>query len=119
MDPFAQEPDGSDAEWAFLVNDMPWETYKRRYPNSQMASFTEDELSALGTDTQHWVSGDEGAGRAVRVAEYYRWRRTTSAGCCWTTGRTVTTMRFPRADGAGRARRPAARRKRSRRCIGR
>ena len=72
MDPFAQEPDGSDAEWAFLVNDMPFATYKRRYPNSQMASFTEDELSALGTDTQHWVSGDEGAGRAVRVAEYYR-----------------------------------------------
>ena len=72
MDPFAQEPDGSDAEWAFLVNDMPFAAYKRRYPNSQMASFTEDELSALGTDTQHWVSGDEGAGRAVRVAEYYR-----------------------------------------------
>ena len=72
MDPFSQEPDGSDAEWAFIVNDMPWETYKRRYPQSKMASFTEDELSALGTDTQHWVSGDEGAGRAVRVAEYYR-----------------------------------------------
>ncbi|MEI6467654.1 MAG: portal protein, partial [Verrucomicrobiota bacterium] len=72
MDPFSQEPDGSDAEWAFIVNDMPWETYKRRYPHSKMASFTEDELSALGTDTQHWVSGDEGAGRAVRVAEYYR-----------------------------------------------
>jgi hypothetical protein len=72
MDPFAQEPDGSDAEWAFLVNDMPWDAYKRRYPKSQMASFSEDELSALGTDTQHWVSGDEGAGRAVRVAEYYR-----------------------------------------------
>jgi hypothetical protein len=72
LDPFAQEADFSDGTWAFLVNDMPWETYKRRYPNSQMASFTEDELSALGTDTQHWVSGDEGAGRAVRVAEYYR-----------------------------------------------
>ena len=72
LDPFAQEADFSDGTWAFIVNDMPWDTYKRRYPNSQMASFTEDELSALGTDTQHWVSGDEGAGRAVRVAEYYR-----------------------------------------------
>jgi hypothetical protein len=75
LDPFAQEADFSDGTWAFLVNDMPWDTYKRRYPNSQMASFTEDELSALGTDTQHWVSGDEGAGRAVRVAEYYRLER--------------------------------------------
>ena len=72
LDPFAQEADFSDGTWAFIVNDMPWDTYKRRYPKSQMASFTEDELSALGTDTQHWVSGDEGAGRAVRVAEYYR-----------------------------------------------
>jgi hypothetical protein len=72
LDPFAQEADFSDGTWAFIVNDMPWDTYKRRYPNSQMASFTEDELSALGTDTQHWVSGDAGAGRAVRVAEYYR-----------------------------------------------
>ncbi len=72
MDPFSQEPDGSDAEWAFLVNDMPWDAYKRRYPESQMAAFSEGELSALGTDTQHWVSGDEGAARAVRVAEYYR-----------------------------------------------
>jgi hypothetical protein len=80
LDPFAQEPDFSDGQWAFLVNDMPWETYKRRYPNSQMASFTEDELSAAWDDTQHWVSGDEGAGRAVRVAEYYRWIRRQAPG---------------------------------------
>ena len=72
LDPFAQEPDYSDGQWAFLVNDMPWSTYKRRYPNSQMASFSEDELSAIGMSTQSWVSGDEGEGRAVRVAEYYR-----------------------------------------------
>ena len=72
LDPFAQEPDFSDGQWAFLVNDMPWSTYKRRYPNSQMASFSEDELSAIGMSTQSWVSGDEGEGRAVRVAEYYR-----------------------------------------------
>ena len=72
LDPFAQEPDFSDGQWAFLVNDMPWSTYKRRYPNSAMASFSEDELSAIGMSTQSWVSGDEGEGRAVRVAEYYR-----------------------------------------------
>ena len=72
LDPFAQEPDFSDGQWAFLVNDMPWSTYKRRYPNSQMATFSEDELSAIGMNTQSWISGDEGEGRAVRVAEYYR-----------------------------------------------
>ena len=75
LDPFAQEADFSDGTWAFLTNDMPWETYKRRYPKSQMASFSEDELSALGVETQTWVTGDAGAGRAVRVAEYYRLER--------------------------------------------
>ena len=72
LDPFAQEPDYSDGAWAFIINDMPWAAYKRRYPNSAMASFSEDELSAVGMSTQSWVSGDEGEGRAVRVAEYYR-----------------------------------------------
>jgi len=72
LDPFAQEPDYSDGQWAFIINDMPWAAYKRRYPNSEMASFSEDELSAIGMNTQSWVSGDEGEGRAVRVAEYYR-----------------------------------------------
>jgi len=78
LDPFSQEPDYSDGQWAFLTNDMPWETYKRRYPNSQMASYTEEELSTIGTTTQHWVSGSEGAARAVRVAEYYRLEYETS-----------------------------------------
>ena len=78
LDPFAQEPDFSDGQWAFLINDMPWETYKRRYPRSEMATFSEDELSSIGMNTQHWVSGTEGAGRAVRVAEYYRMEYETS-----------------------------------------
>ena len=72
LDPFSQEPDGSDGEWAFLVNDMPWDTYKRRYPNSKMANYSEDDLDAVGITTPEWISGGEGAGRAVRVAEYYR-----------------------------------------------
>jgi len=78
LDPFAQEPDFSDGQWAFLINDMPWSTYKRRYPDSEMATFSEDELSAVGMNTQSWVSGDEGEGRAVRVAEYYRIEYETS-----------------------------------------
>ena len=78
LDPFAQEADASDGEWAFVVNDMPFDTYKRRYPKSAMAAYSEDELSAVGISTPSWVSGDEGASRAVRVAEYYRLEYTTS-----------------------------------------
>ena len=78
LDPFAQEADASDGEWAFVVNDMPWDTYKRRYPKSAMAAYSEEELSAVGISTPSWVSGDEGASRAVRVAEYYRLEYTTA-----------------------------------------
>jgi|TARA_R110000751_G_scaffold9650_2_gene35872 hypothetical protein len=78
LDPFAQEPDWSDGQWAFLVQDMPWETYKRRFPKSKMAAFSEDELSIIGVETPKWISGDPGdAGRAVRVAEYYRLEHAT------------------------------------------
>jgi len=73
LDPFAQEADGSDGEWAFLVQDMPWDTYIRRYPKSQMAAFDADEFSLVGVQTPEWVTGEaDSAGRAVRVAEYYR-----------------------------------------------
>ena len=78
LDPFAQEADCSDGEWAFVVNDMPFDTYKRRYPKSAMAAYSEEELSAVGISTPSWVSGDEGASRAVRVAEYYRLEYTTT-----------------------------------------
>ena len=78
LDPFAQEADASDGEWAFVVNDMPFDTYKRRYPKSAMAAYSEEELSAVGISTPSWVSGDEGASRAVRVAEYYRLEYTTA-----------------------------------------
>ena len=73
LDPFAQEADGSDGQWAFLVNDMPWEAYIRKYPHSQMAAFDDDEFSLVGMKTPNWITGEaDSAGRAVRVAEYYR-----------------------------------------------
>ena len=73
LDPFAQEPDGSDGQWAFLVQDMPWDTYIRKYPDSEMAAFDADEFSLVGVQTPEWVTGEaDSAGRAVRVAEYYR-----------------------------------------------
>ncbi len=74
LDPFAQESDWSDGQWAFLIQDMPWDTYIRRFPKSKMAALNEDEqLAIVGVETPQWMSGDlESAGRAVRVAEYYR-----------------------------------------------
>jgi hypothetical protein len=78
LDPFAQEPDWSDGEWAFLVNDMPWDTYTRRFPKSKLVGYSDDEFAIIGVETPNWVTGEaDAAGRAVRVAEYYRLEYTT------------------------------------------
>jgi hypothetical protein len=118
LDPFSQEPDYSDGQWAFLTNDMPWETYKRRYPKSQMASYTEDELSTVGTTTQHWVSGSEGAARAVRVAEYYRLEYETSRKVLLDDGSESMEDAIPEGRTAEPALTPARRSRRSPFCIG-
>lgn len=70
LDPAANEPDGSDAERALIVEDIPWRTYKRLHPKSTLASYTDEQFVALGNDRPGWVTG-EGEGRAIRVAEYF------------------------------------------------
>lgn len=70
LDPFHQEPDGSDAEWAFIVSDVQFDRYKREYSKSQMAGFDGNQLSSLGDRAPDWCNGD-GESRTVRVAEYF------------------------------------------------
>ena len=64
MDPFASEPDYSDAAWGFLWDDIPMKEYKRDYPDSQLASIT--EFGALGDVPPDWITKD-----TVRIAEYF------------------------------------------------
>ena len=70
LDPFHQEPDGSDAEWAFIVEDVPWTRFTREHPDSDLASFSEQDFSSLGDNAPGWMNG-EGEARTVRVAEYF------------------------------------------------
>jgi hypothetical protein len=70
LDPAASEPDGSDAERALIVEDMPVRKYKRLFPKSKLASYSDEEFVALGNERPGWVTG-EGDGRAVRVAEWF------------------------------------------------
>ena len=100
LDPFAQEPDGSDGQWAFLVQDMPWDTYIRKYPDSEMAAFDADEFSLVGVQTPAAARGG--------------WRNTSGSNMrpggasCSMTGAMRLTTRFPtggrRARGTGRGR---------------
>lgn len=70
-DPSAQEPDWSDGEWLFMVEDIPWDRYKRTWPESQLAQSEDGELVTMGVSQPEWVRNDK-AGRAIRVAEYWR-----------------------------------------------
>lgn len=64
FDPFIQEPDGSDANFAFVTEDISKEEYKRLYPKSKAA--TQDGFIGQGNNVPGWFSGE-----SVRVAEYF------------------------------------------------
>lgn len=68
MDPHHMEPDGSDQEWAFIIDDQAKEDFKREYPKSKMAKANHSSDGGWGDETMvaGWVSKD-----TVRVAEYF------------------------------------------------
>jgi hypothetical protein len=70
LDPFHQKPDGSDARWAFIVEDVPISEYRDQYPDSAIAEMSEGELDALGLDAPDWIGGTDES-RTIRVAEYW------------------------------------------------
>lgn len=65
LDPYHQEPDGSDANWAFVISDMPPEEYKAQYPNSKLAS-NWVSYEAIGNNKPIWIKSD-----GCRVVEYF------------------------------------------------
>lgn len=64
LDPHAQEPDGSDINWGFIVDDMSEDDYKLQYPDSEMAKNSDWE--SIGKTTSDWASQD-----TCRIAEYF------------------------------------------------
>lgn len=63
-DPFSVEPDGSDASFAFITEDLSEDEYRSRYPNSKLAA--QGEWEATGNNAPAWMPGG-----AARVAEYF------------------------------------------------
>ena len=65
-DPNSKMPDGSDAEWCFIVSDIPMEEFKRKYGSSALAtSISAGDWTEM-KNTPTWLSEN-----TVRVAEYY------------------------------------------------
>lgn len=66
FDPYSQEPDGSDANWVFIVDDMSRDDYRAQFPNSKLAS-SDTNWSDIGNDQPGWIK----SGDSARIAEYY------------------------------------------------
>lgn len=73
-DPHAQEPDFSDGKRLFITQDLPWAEYKASYPDSQLASVDESELTGIGDAQPNFVFTSEvdgEQGKTIRIAEYW------------------------------------------------
>lgn len=64
FDPFSIEPDGSDASFALIVEDIFKDDFRAMYPDAMMSSA--EDWSSLGSGSEGWITND-----TVRVAEYF------------------------------------------------
>lgn len=70
-DPYAQEPDWSDARFCLITEDIPLERFRLEYPDSNLSEASDDTLSGIGNQYPGWVVSDGEENRTVRVAEYF------------------------------------------------
>jgi len=64
LDPNYKEPDGSDAEWAFIFQDIPKDEFIEEYGESAVAKSM--EWDSLTSQAPEWITNE-----SVRVAEYF------------------------------------------------
>nr|BFD63167.1 hypothetical protein BdHM001_18480 [Bdellovibrio sp. HM001] len=64
FDPFSREPDGSDANWAFIFEDMPKDDFKAKYKDADICA--DDVWQRSHEDYPDWIKPD-----SCRVAEYF------------------------------------------------
>jgi Phage P22-like portal protein len=68
FDPHSTEPDGSDAEWCFITDDVPKKAFERLYPKAELGG--DFGPASEGDLVRAWFSED-----TIRVAEYFRIER--------------------------------------------
>lgn len=70
VDPFAGDP--CDWMWGFVVEDVPFDRYKKLYPDSELNSYDDGDLTSVGSEAPDWIGGTDEESRTIRVAEYWR-----------------------------------------------
>jgi len=64
FDPFSREVDGSDANWAFIAEDMQKDDFTARYSSAKICASGEWDIAS--TSYPDWVKAD-----SIRIAEYF------------------------------------------------
>lgn len=64
LDPSYQEPDGSDANWGFVYEDVSKDWFKEHFPDAELSQM--DGWETIGDSVPGWVIKD-----GCRIAEYY------------------------------------------------
>lgn len=64
MDPSGERPDGSDARFCFIVEDLSRDEFARRYPKKR--AITLGDLASIGDCPPDWITEER-----IRIAEYY------------------------------------------------
>lgn len=64
LDPHHKEPDGSDAEWGFVFEDLPKDSFNAKYPNAKLSS--ENDWRSIGDSAPGWITD-----KSCRIAEYF------------------------------------------------
>ncbi len=71
LDPFAHEPDFSDATRGMVLERMPKKKFKQRYGQSKLARSTDTDWETYATNYPDWFKEDETGTLTVLVGEYY------------------------------------------------
>lgn len=88
VDPYYQEPDGSDMEWGFVFDDMSKDEFCAMYPDAELSSMVDWE--SMSKESLTWVRD-----RSVRVAEYYYKVYESEDICLLSNGKTVKKKDLP------------------------
>lgn len=88
FDPFTQEADGSDANFAFIIEDHSKEEYMNRWPDSKLASA--EGWDSIGNLAPSWMPSG-----SARVAEYFYKERKTETIVLLNNGETFLKSELP------------------------
>lgn len=66
LDPTSTQPDGSDANWGFIFEDVSNEDYRAEFPDSTISKGGEAIFDSVETKMPGWAKN-----KTVRVAEYF------------------------------------------------